>query len=257
MAIWGDYHTHTIYSHGTSTIEQNVAKAVEKGLKEIAITDHGFRHMTYQVRRSIFHKIRREVEDLKIKYPQINIYLGLETNLVSRKGGVDLVEGDIDMLDLVVCGYHKLVKSDLISDYWKIFIPNMFESITKTSSLKVKNRNTDMYIKAIEKHDIDILSHPNNGIKADVIEVGKACKFYGTYMELNGKGNYMTDKELETLIGMGVQFIANSDAHSVDRIGEIDKPMQIIERVGIPYEQIANWEKLPKFRSRIKKKLYE
>ena len=65
MAIWGDYHTHTIYSHGTSTIEQNVAKAVEKGLKEIAITDHGFRHMTYQVRRSIFHRIRKEVEDLK------------------------------------------------------------------------------------------------------------------------------------------------------------------------------------------------
>ena len=56
---------------------------------------------------------------------------------------------------------------------------------------------------------------------------------------------------------MGVQFIADSDAHEPERVGEISKPMEIIERVGIPFEQIANWEKLPKFRSRIKKKLYE
>ena len=257
MAIWGDYHTHTIYSHGRGTVEQNVREAVNRGLKEIAITDHGFRHVMFNVRRSVFHNVIKEVEEARAKYPQITVYLGLETNLVSRKGGVDLIESDKEMLDLVVCGYHKLVKSDYFADYWKIFIPNMFESITKASSLKVKNRNTDMYLRAIERHDIDILSHPNNGINTDVIEVGKACKFYGTYMELNGKGNYMTDKELEKLIGMGVQFIANSDAHEPERIGEISKPMEIIERVGIPFEQIANWEKLPKFRSRIKKKLYE
>jgi putative hydrolase len=257
MAIWGDYHTHTRYSHGTGTVEENVQEAIKKGLKEIAITDHGFRHVMFNVRRSVFHRVIADVEEARKKYPQINIYLGLETNLVSRKGGIDLMEGDLPMLDMVVCGYHKLVNPDIFADYWKIFIPNMFESITKKTSLRVKNRNTDMYIRAIERHDIDILSHPNNGINADVIEVVKACKFYGTYMELNGKGNYMTDKELEKLIGMGVQFIANSDAHEPERVGEISKPLQIIERVGIPYEQIGNWEKLPKFRSRIKKNLYE
>ncbi len=257
MAIWGDYHTHTRYSHGSGTVEENVQEAIKKGLKEIAITDHGFRHVMFNVRRSVFHRVIKDVEEVRKKYPQINIYLGLETNLVSRKGNIDLMEGDLPMLDMVVCGYHKLVNPDIIADYWKIFIPNMYESITKKSSLRVKNRNTDMYLRAIERHDIDILSHPNNGINADVIEVGKACKFYGTYMELNGKGNYMTDRELETLVGMGVQFIANSDAHESERVGEISKPMEIIERVGIPYDQIANWEKIPKFRSRIKKKLYE
>ena len=135
MADFVHLHLHTEYSllDGATRIDKLFSNCKEKGMDTIAITDHGFRHMTYQVRRSIFHKIRREVEELKTKYPQINIYLGLETNLVSRKGGVDLVEGDMDMLDLVVCGYHKLVKSDLISDYWKIFIPNINRCFTRSN----------------------------------------------------------------------------------------------------------------------------
>ena len=137
MAIWGDYHTHTIYSHGRGTVEQNVQEAIKKGLKEIAITDHGFRHVMFNVRRSVFHTVIKEVEEARAKYPQIKIYLGLETNLVSRKGGIDIMESDLPMLDMVVCGYHKLVNPDIFADYWKIFIPNMFESITKTSSLRV------------------------------------------------------------------------------------------------------------------------
>ena len=55
MAYLGDYHTHTVYSkkkwlpykHGKNTLEENVERASELGLKEIAITDHGFSHKTY------------------------------------------------------------------------------------------------------------------------------------------------------------------------------------------------------------------
>ena len=55
---FGDYHTHTTFSHGTGSVEDNVASARALGLKEIAITDHGFGHMAYAVKRSAFPVMR-------------------------------------------------------------------------------------------------------------------------------------------------------------------------------------------------------
>ncbi|MBR2988231.1 MAG: PHP domain-containing protein, partial [Clostridia bacterium] len=107
MAFWGDYHTHTIYSHGKGTIEDNVRSAVERGLKEVAITDHGFRHMMYNVRHMDWASMRRDAQAVAEKYPQIKVYLGLETNLSSRFGRADIIESDISQLDIIVCGYHK------------------------------------------------------------------------------------------------------------------------------------------------------
>ena len=42
-----DHHTHTIYSHGKGSIEDNVRVAAARGLKSVAVTDHGPGHLTY------------------------------------------------------------------------------------------------------------------------------------------------------------------------------------------------------------------
>jgi len=62
MAFFGDYHTHTKFSHGKGSVEDNVRAAVAKGLKEVAITDHGFKHMTYNVRRIDWPLVEKEVK---------------------------------------------------------------------------------------------------------------------------------------------------------------------------------------------------
>ena len=41
MIITADYHTHTNYSHGKGTPEENVLAAIEKGLRRIAISGDG------------------------------------------------------------------------------------------------------------------------------------------------------------------------------------------------------------------------
>ena len=45
MQIIADYHTHTVYSHGKGTIEENVKVAISKEIKTIGISDHGYKHM--------------------------------------------------------------------------------------------------------------------------------------------------------------------------------------------------------------------
>ena len=57
-----DYHTHTIFSHGKGTIEDNVDWAIKKGLKEIAISDHGPGHLTYGVKRHSIPVMREEID---------------------------------------------------------------------------------------------------------------------------------------------------------------------------------------------------
>ena len=49
MLLYGDYHTHTIYSHGKGDIIDNARVASKKGLKQLAITDHGFDNKLYNV----------------------------------------------------------------------------------------------------------------------------------------------------------------------------------------------------------------
>lgn len=256
MAIWGDYHTHTVYSHGKGTVEENIQAAIKCGLKEIAITDHGFKHFTYNVRRMDFPFMQKDVDNMRKKYPDIKIHLGLETNFNSAKGNIDMVPEDIAVLDIVVCGYHKFVKPDRFSDCYKFWFPNFVLDTLGKSTAKMTALNTDAYIKALDKYPIDIVSHPNYSIKTDIVEVAKACKHYGTYFELNGKRISMTNEEIEGACNTGVEFICNSDAHDVGSIGNVDIPMAKIKELGIPLEQVANWERLPVLRSaKIKDKL--
>ncbi len=41
MELVADYHTHTVHSHGTGTVAENVIAAQCRGLAAVAITDHG------------------------------------------------------------------------------------------------------------------------------------------------------------------------------------------------------------------------
>ena len=241
MAFSGDYHTHTVYSHGKGLIEHNVLFAIRRGLKEVAITDHGFGQLAFGVSRKDMPKMRAEIEKMRIKYPQIRVYLGIEADLVSKKGKIDLKESDKPWLDITVCGYHKFVLGMTPAFAWS---NNLGMSGAKTIA-----RNTDAYVNAIERNEIDILSHPGNFCRCDVREVARACKHFGTYFELNGKRIYLTDEELAAAAEEGCEFVCDSDAHHPKKVGIFDLPLERVKRVGIPMTQIANFDRLPDFRS--------
>ncbi len=245
----GDYHTHTVYSHGKGTIEENVLQAHKKGLKQIAVTDHGFGHIAYGVKRGKFAEMRKETDRLNAQYPDIKVLLGLECNLISSDGDIDLREGEEKLLDVIVCGFHKFAWASSFSQTFSFALPNVWYSMTGGISSKAIVRNTDAYIKLVEKHPVDIISHLNYAIKADALEVALACKHYGTLIELNGKRVNLSDDEIEKMLENDVDFILDSDAHSVDKVGDFSVPEQYVQRLHIPPERIANLDKIPHFRS--------
>ena len=82
MQLTADFHTHTPYSHGKNTIEENVAQAKELGLKQIGITDHGFAHMVFPVRRKELDFCKAECKAAARKY-DIDVLMGVEANITS------------------------------------------------------------------------------------------------------------------------------------------------------------------------------
>ena len=60
----GDFHTHTVHSHGEGTIRDNVLAARAKGLREIAITDHGPGNQENGISRASVPEMRRIVTAL-------------------------------------------------------------------------------------------------------------------------------------------------------------------------------------------------
>lgn len=252
--ILGDYHTHTTFSrmkHGKGTIEENVEAALSLGLKEIGITDHGSRHLTYALKRKKLKKFMAEISAAREKFKDIKIYAGMECNILSSRGDIDLYDEFNDALDIVVCGYHKLVKPFKIGDIGDFLLPNFFSK----NKVKTMVRNTDAYLKAIERYRIDIISHPNTDCRIDLKAVGEQAVKYGTYLELNGKHVDITSEQLCILADMGVKFVMDSDAHSPKRVGDVEKQIEAVKAAGLSFDIVDNWDKLPTFRSQKERKV--
>ena len=104
MIIYGDYHTHTTYSHGKGSILDNAIVAKNKGLKEIAITDHGFSHRIFGVKRENVENIIVDCAKAK-QATGVNVLFGIEENLISLDGKIGLLKRDLDFLQIVNVGY--------------------------------------------------------------------------------------------------------------------------------------------------------
>ncbi|MBE5758170.1 MAG: PHP domain-containing protein [Clostridiales bacterium] len=243
MKLSGDFHTHTTYTHGKSSIEENVKQAENLGLKAIAITEHCYNSM-YAIKRGDLSKICDEIDDLKDKY-SVKIYKGIEANLISRNGDIDIEDSELEKLDLVILGFHKMTRSTL-AERLKFFLPNI---LFKKKSQKRIDINTNAYLKAMDKHRVSILAHLNyGGCKVDVERLAKSCIDKGIYIELNGKRINFSKSEIDTMVKLGVKFIINSDAHSKFAVGKNHRAFNLVEKYKIPLNQIANIDnKIPKF----------
>ena len=253
MVIFGDYHTHTVYSgkkfhirHGKGTILENAFSAKQKGLKEIGITEHGINHRLYGVKSAYFAEMRNEIEIAKQK-TGINILLGVEANIISSEGDIDLREEDIKYLDYIIVGYHKNVRPKNFKEFFKFFLPNY---LCLRSKKDIK-RNTLALMKAMDKYPIDIISHPGVGMPIDFKEIGEYAKRTNTLLEINGKRIAYTKKDVEILKKMNAKFIINSDAHRPQKVGYCNKGINFAIRHNIPDSIIANLGNRPKFKKEV------
>ena len=247
MKLYADYHTHTLFSHGKGKIEDNVKVAKEKGLKQIAITDHGFRHQLFNVLRKEIPIMRRQIEACKQKY-NLDVLLGIEANLISKEGDIDVLPEDEEKLDVILVGFHKRVYAKSLKERFGFFLPNTLGKLFGYSKKRIEI-NTKAYLKAIEKNNIDVITHLGYGMPVDYVKVANHCKKHNVYLELNAKRILFPHNKMQEIIDTGVQFILSSDAHTKEKVGECQLGVRFALKYNIPEEQIANLNKIPTFKN--------
>lgn len=249
MKLTSDYHTHTVYSHGKGTILDNAIIAQKKGLKEIGISDHGFSHPAFGLRKRKLPIMKKLCESASEK-TGVKVLLGIESNIVCESGKTDLKPDRYDYFDIFLAGIHKLIMYKPKSIF-TLGIPNLVCSFFNAKDVpnSLKKSNTRAFVNVIKNNPVDVITHLNFCCYADAVEVAKVASDYGTYIELNSKKVHLTDEELRKVVDTGVNFIISSDAHTPNRVGEISLVDNLLKKINIPLDRIHNLDgRLPDFR---------
>lgn len=239
--IKSDLHTHTIYSHGKNDIEYNVLAAIEKGLKTIAITDHGPGHPIFGMYKKNIKVMRDEIDRLNEKYKEINVLFGIEANLMTLSGETDIYDEHLKYYDIVLMGYHKL--GFKLKD-----LPN-FLLASVLWKQKYADKFAYSYNKAMERYPIDIITHPGYGIDVNMELLSQFAAQNKVALEVNNSHMSMSEDDIKVALKNGAMLTVNSDAHIASKVGGLDRALNILQKVQAPAQSIINTLDKPAFKN--------
>ncbi|MGI6145067.1 MAG: PHP domain-containing protein [Clostridia bacterium] len=240
MEFYGDYHLHSSYSDGRCSVEEMVMAASLTGLAEMGLADHGPRNLFTGLKsEQMLLEIKKEIEQLRPQYPDLQIKLGVEANIVSLNGQLDVGKELIAELDFLIVGLHPYILPDRVVDIpW--ILRNQTEKIFPSIKNRVRNENTKALVETIYRYEVDIISHPGLKMPIDITEVARACLKRDTCWEINTGHKFPGLQEVSTVARQGVNFIVNSDAHFAESVGALEYGSWVLEKAGVPHEQIKN-----------------
>lgn len=241
MKLRADYHSHTTYSDGKGSMEDNVRAAIASGLKTFAITDHGFGHGFFGIKRRKLSKMRAEIEELKKKYPQIRLLFGVEANIRGSSGRLDLTRKEMELFDIVLAGYHFGSLPGSLEDLTTHLFNFLFKFFGVCKEI-ARRKNTRGILLAMQRYPFSILTHPGDKGPVDLRAIARAAKRNGIAMEINERHKHLTVEELKELEDLKLNYIASSDAHRPENIARIPGVLERIREAGVPISRIANLE---------------
>ena len=220
-----DLHTHTVASgHAYCTVDEMARGAFNKGIKLLAITDHG---PNMPGGPNVYHFGNFSIVPDKLY--GVRIVKGVEANIL-KDGRLDLTDEELGYLEFVSAGIHRLTEHKLNN----------------------KNDYTEATIKAMENPHLDMITHPvQREYPIDLERVAIAAGKNNVILELNASSynpnKFKTRgikseslKLLKLAKKYGFKLAVNSDAHFYDKIGEYSTLNFIFESPDFDSELIIN-----------------
>lgn len=217
--IIADLHTHTIASgHAADTIRTICEFALKKGLKGIAIADHG-PGVSGGANIIYFWALHRLTSGVK---SPLRLITGVEDDIKNKQGDLTLPQEVLSKMEIVQTGLHPYT--------W-----------IAEQSVKVR---TDAVINAIVKGYIQVLTHPVGAFyEIDIDAVIDAAKSSHVALELNT--SKMNERKpivsfLEKCVENEVSIVVNSDAHVAEEVGDFNDALTLLEKLNFPEKLIIN-----------------
>ncbi len=226
-----DLHVHSNWSDGQNTIEEMVQAAINLSYEYIGITDHSpSLAVANGLDKERFFQKLEEIEKLRKKYPQIQILMWTEVDILSD-GSLDYDEEVLQNCQIVIASIHRWYTGD----------------------------QTERYLKALENPYITAIGHPTWRIiwERQMMQVNwekvfdKAIEKW-VCMEINCQPLRLDllDFLIRKFDKMWWKFLINTDAHSIKCLKQY--PVYGIgqaRRVGLEAKKVLNtydWEKIKK-----------
>ena len=97
----GDWHVHSWFTDGTSTVSELCQEAITKGLKLLAVTEHVRRSLSYD-----FGAFLAEIQQARKEFPELVVLAGCEAKVVNLQGDLDVSDDVLQRCDLVMGVFH-------------------------------------------------------------------------------------------------------------------------------------------------------
>ncbi len=223
MRIIADMHTHTVASgHAYSTVNELAQAAARKGLKALALTDHGpaLPGGPHPYHFGAMRFIPATIDGVRI-------LTGVEANILDETGRLDLDDACLQKLDFVMAGLHEGCGMDG----------------------RGIDANTAALVRVMEHPLVRAVSHPGNPafpLRYDTVV--QAARATGTALEINNssfsmsrEGSAPVCRNLARLIAeQGAPVVVGSDAHIAQGVGEFDDAIAALLAAGVREEQVMN-----------------
>lgn len=238
-----DFHTHTKYSSSDGgSILENALAAKKAGLETLGIADHGPANWGHfrLTGNAVFERILRESREVEREISGIKILAGVEANIVSYEGDLDVSLEIQHKLDQVLAGFHLTVIPNRLREGLKFAVYRTLGDLSPQLRRKARNENTKAIIEAVYKNGIDIITHPGLRISIDTSELARACAINETALEINSKHGAETVGFIKAAAAEGVKFAIGSDAHRPKDVGVLLPGIHAAQMAGLKADQIIN-----------------
>ncbi|GEN85564.1 DNA polymerase/3'-5' exonuclease PolX [Oceanobacillus sp. FSL W8-0428] len=226
--IQGDLHMHTTWSDGAQSLDEMVEKVKSMGYSYMAITDHSkYLRVANGLNEERLRKQREEINALNEKYPDFQIFSGVEMDILPD-GSLDFDDDFLKEMDFVIGAIH-----------------SSFQQSEEDIMHRLNN--------ALENPYVSIIAHPTgrligrrDGYRVNLKKLIEKAKETNTALEINANPNRLdlSHEWAKKAQEAGVKLVIDTDAHNYQMLEHMKYGVATARKGWIkPSTVINTWSK--------------